>query len=80
MATLIGLLNVVLALWLAVHFHRKGVTRTQGVLGGVCEGIAPHLNISPRLARVIAVVLLFTPLAGTVFLAYIILWASLEQR
>ena len=35
--------------------------RTNGMIGGVCGGVAEYLNIDPTVARVIAVVLFFTP-------------------
>lgn len=31
------------------------------MLGGVCAGVAEYLNIDPTVARVLAVVLFFTP-------------------
>lgn len=81
MATLILIINVVLAIGLAVYFTKNGVKRREpSVLGGVCQGVAPILNLSPRLVRVIAAILLFTPLAGTAFLLYIVLWLALEHE
>lgn len=31
------------------------------MLGGVCAGVAEYLNIDPTVARVVAIVLFFTP-------------------
>lgn len=56
-------------------FVRKKIFRdTQnGMLGGVCAGLANYLNIDPTIVRLIAILLLF--LSGTtVGIIYIILW------
>ena len=58
--------------------HRKSQKRLmrdtqQGVLGGVCSGLAAYFGIDVVLVRLIAVGLLFVSF-GTAVLAYIVLW------
>jgi len=42
------------------------------VIGGVCAGIAYHMNIDPIFLRVLSVVLLFYPFP--IGLIYLLLW------
>jgi len=47
------------------------------MIGGVCGGLADHLEIDPVLVRVLAIVFLFM---GGGFLAYIILWIVIPTK
>ncbi len=38
------------------------------MLGGVCAGVAEYLNMDPTVARVVAVVLFFTPFIPTLLI------------
>ena len=48
------------------------------MLGGICSGIANYFNIDPVILRIILVVLFFVS-AGTVLIAYFILWFILPE-
>lgn len=48
------------------------------ILGGICSGISNQLNIDPVILRVILVILFFIS-AGTVIIAYFILWFILPE-
>lgn len=63
--------------------HRKSQKRLmrdtqQGVLGGVCSGLAAYFGIDVVLVRLIAVGLLFVSF-GTAVLAYIVLWLVVPE-
>ncbi|MDQ2755705.1 MAG: PspC domain-containing protein [Actinomycetota bacterium] len=55
--------------------HRSQVTRSpQGMIGGVCAGLAERLDLSPTVVRAVAVVLaLLGPAAGLYLLAWLLL-------
>lgn len=57
----------------------KKLCRTEGMLGGVCAGIAKYLNIDPTVVRLITVAA--TVLTGSLFLwAYLIAWAIMPKE
>ena len=63
--------------------HRKSQKRLmrdtqQGVLGGVCSGLAAYFGIDVVLVRLIAVGLLFVSF-GTAVLVYIVLWLVVPE-
>ncbi|MBI5858370.1 MAG: PspC domain-containing protein [Sphingobacteriales bacterium] len=48
------------------------------ILGGVCSGIANHINVDPAIVRLLFAIISFG--AGIGFLAYIILWIVLPPK
>jgi phage shock protein C len=53
------------------------IKNEKSVLGGVCQGLAIHLNTDITLIRVAFVVLFFTPFP--IIICYLILWAVLPK-
>jgi phage shock protein C len=53
------------------------IKNDKSVLGGVCQGLAIHLNTDLTLVRVAFVVLFFTPFP--IIICYLILWAVLPK-
>ncbi len=53
-------------------------SRRNRIIGGVCAGIAEHLNVDPLLVRIIAV-LLGVVSGGAAVLAYLVGWVVIPQ-
>lgn len=49
------------------------------IIAGVCSGIAAYFGIETVWVRIIAAVLLFTPLTGFIILSYLVLWISMPE-
>ncbi len=60
--------------------HRLYRSTEHRVLFGVCAGLADYYGWSIAVTRVIAILLLFTPLVGAEILGYIILAVILPKR
>jgi phage shock protein PspC (stress-responsive transcriptional regulator) len=80
MSGLIGLVGLLLLVGIAVYGHKQGCRRsTDSVLGGVCAGLAPKLDLPVTAVRIIAVLLLlFT--GGTALLLYVFAWLIWRQE
>ena len=54
--------------------------KSEGMIGGVCGGLAEYLNVDPTLIRLLLVLLAFA--GGPGIVAYLILWiiVPLEAR
>lgn len=50
-----------------------------GVIGGVCAGLAMYFGIDVVWVRVVAAVLVFTPMAGFIIPLYLILWLAMPK-
>jgi phage shock protein PspC (stress-responsive transcriptional regulator) len=50
-----------------------------GVIGGVCAGLAMYFGIDMVWVRVVAAILLFTPMAGFIIPLYLILWIAMPR-
>ncbi len=54
-------------------------SRGEREIAGVCGGIAEYFRVDPRLVRIIALVLLFTP-GSPGLIAYLIAWLILPEK
>jgi phage shock protein C len=52
--------------------------KTEGIIAGVCAGLAQYFGVSPALLRLIFVLLAFS--SGPAVAAYIILWIILPEK
>ncbi len=50
-----------------------------GVIGGVCAGLAMYFGIDMVWVRVVAAILIFTPMAGFIIPLYLILWIAMPR-
>jgi phage shock protein C len=72
-------LVLIVAVLAIAHLKRSGVTRdNDGVIGGVCAGIARHYGWDPLIVRIITIIAALA-VAGPV-LIYILLWIILDRR
>lgn len=59
--------------------EKKRLTRSNnGMIGGVCAGLADYLNIDPTIVRIVWVLMVF--FAGFGILLYIILWLIMPKQ
>lgn len=79
MAISIGLIIIIAVLVLASKTGVKRVSEDNGVIAGVCGGIAKKLDLAPNLVRVIAAVLALGSGGGIVML-YILMWIVLPRE
>jgi len=49
------------------------------MLAGVCGGIANYLNLDPTVIRLLFVLALFVT-AGTMFIAYLVMWIVIPEE
>lgn len=63
---------------LAPPVRRLARSSSDSMIGGVCGGIARHLNLDPTLVRVLAVVALCFGFPG-VFVGYVVAWAIMPK-
>ncbi len=54
------------------HYKRLYRSRKEKVLGGLCGGLGEYFSIDPVIVRIIALLLLFSPVAFPTLLLYII--------
>lgn len=73
-------LSVVGAFLGAFRAREAGFRRSSdNVLGGICAGIAQAFKVEAWLIRLIAGILLFTPIGGFVLAAYVVFWGVVPQ-
>ena len=62
-------------------FARKGLVRTrdQRLMGGVCAGLGQRLGLTPWVARLLFVLLLFV-VPGSQLLVYPVLWILMPRE
>ncbi len=59
------------------HLYRN---KRNGVLGGVCAGLADYLGTEAWKPRLVLIILLFTPIGYAAVIAYLIMWVILPKR
>ena len=57
----------------------KKLKRSNGKIGGVCEGLGDYFETDPVLFRLLFIVTFFTPLIPAI-LIYLIFWIILKQE
>ena len=57
--------------------NRLCITK-DGIIGGVCDGVAEYLNVDPTIVRLLTVALTFA--GGFSVLAYIIGWIIIPEK
>ena len=57
----------------------KKITRGNGKIGGVCEGLGDYFEIDPVLFRLLFIVAFLTPLVPAI-LIYLIFWLVLKKE
>lgn len=58
--------------------EKKKLTRSNGMIGGVCAGLAEYLDLDPTIVRVLWVLMVF--FAGFGVLLYILLWIVMPKK
>lgn len=59
--------------------EKKKLTRSNnGMIGGVCAGIAEYMNLDPTIVRIAWILMVF--FAGFGVLLYIILWIVMPKQ
>lgn len=59
--------------------EKKKLTRSNnGMIGGVCAGIAEYMNLDPTIVRIIWILMVF--FAGFGVLLYFILWLVIPKQ
>lgn len=59
--------------------EKKKLTRANnGMIGGVCAGIAEYMNLDPTIVRIIWILMVF--FAGFGVLLYFILWLVIPKQ
>lgn len=59
--------------------EKKKLTRSNnGMIGGVCAGIAEYMNLDPTIVRIVWILMVF--FAGFGVLLYFILWLVIPKQ
>lgn len=59
--------------------EKKRLTRaSNGMIGGVCAGIAEYMNLDPTIVRIVWILMVF--FAGFGVLLYFILWLVIPKQ
>jgi phage shock protein PspC (stress-responsive transcriptional regulator) len=57
----------------------KKLSRGNGIIGGVCEGLGEYFEVDPILLRLLFVITFFTPLTPAV-LIYLVFWVIIKKK
>lgn len=60
--------------------HKRLTRTTDGMLGGVCAGIAEHFDLDPTLVRLAYTLISFFSAAFPGIFVYIILWIIIPEK
>ena len=61
-------------------YKRLYRSRKEKVLSGLCGGIGEYFSVDPVIVRIIALLLLFSPIAVATFLLYIVFAIIVPRR